>query len=163
MSSTDLKKYTPLIPVVAIILVGISFVAGMQVQKSITKSNAATVVGSANGGTTGGAGGFSGRGGRMGMRPTFGTVSSISGSNLTVTTDASTTVTVTLSSSTQITDGNGATATAGSIKTGDTIAAFGTTSSDGATITATRIRLNPAFGGAGGGNPQPGQSGASTL
>ena len=114
-------------------------------------------------GAADGSGGFARRGGRSGMRPTFGTVSSANGTSLVVKTSGDVTVTVTLSDSTQITDDSGATASASSIKVVDTIAAFGTASSDGSSVTATRVRLNPAFGGGGGSQQtQPDSSGAVT-
>ena len=129
--------------VCAVIIAGsLSFLGGMQYQKSKNK----TTVDAAGFNTQsfgGGATTFGGPNG--GMRPTRGTVASITGETMKVTTQSGET-TVALSSKTSVTDAaTNASASVGDIKVNDTVLVFGTTGSDN-TITATQIILNPPVG-----------------
>lgn len=105
--------------------------------------------------------GFGGaRGSRSGGRPTFGTVSSLSGSTLVVTDSAGTAKNVTLTATTTYTSGDGSTtATQADLTAGTSVAAFGTAATDG-TVTATRIIINPSAPG-GGAAPPAGSSQAN--
>jgi hypothetical protein len=73
-----------------------------------------------------------------------GTVASVSASSFTLSTSAGQNVTVTKASSTTYTTGTGPTS-AGAIKTGESVLVLGTT--NGTTITATRVIVQPAGGG----------------
>lgn len=127
--------------IIAVILVAVSFVSGMQFQKSLKPAVAvAGGQGKAFGGVAGG------RGGRFGgARPIFGTVTSISGTTMTITSQTGNTVTVLLAGNPTISN-NGASASVSDIATGASVAVVGTAGTDG-TIAATRILLNPSFGG----------------
>ena len=122
---------------VGLVLVAIiSFVGGMQFQKSLKP----IVTTSANGTMVpGGGSGFA----RSGNRPTFGTVASISATSMSVTTRSGSTVTVSLSGNPTVTD-NGATSSLSAIATGDTVAVVGTVANG--SVNATSIVLNPSFG-----------------
>jgi len=129
--------------VAVVILCGLSFAGGMAYQKHRTRSAQVSTAGNASTGFSGGHGGFAG-GHHLGG---FGQVTAVSSSSITITnqrTNASTTYTIT--SSTTITD-NGQTVSASDIQTGDTVII--TTSGSGST-TATRILVNPSFGGGSG-------------
>ena len=121
----------------------LAFAGGMEFQHTRTKTLATTPAAGQFGSTNpSGSGRFSGFGGQ---RPTFGQVTSISGSTMVVQNQSGSSVTVSLSGNPAITDATGATVTSSDIQVGETVVVSGTTSSDG-TITATRIRLNPSFG-----------------
>jgi hypothetical protein len=142
------SKLTGLLPLGFLAVAGLAFWGGIVVQKDfLTKAVTALTASVQSSGTAGAAGGGSGR--RFGGRPTLGTVSSLSGSTLVVKT-SSADVTVDLTSSTMITNG-GSAASVSDIATGDTVAVIGTAASDG-TVTATRVLLNPSFGGASSGS-----------
>jgi hypothetical protein len=142
----NIQKNLPLLLTIgAIVLVGVSFVLGMQAQKLLAKSSSTTASsqGQQGAGSQFG-GGFAGARGQ-GRRPTLGTVTSFDGTTIIMTNSQSgATTKVTVSASTQVTDSSGNAASATDIKTGDTVSAFGTTGSDG-TVSATRIRLNPTI------------------
>ncbi|MDB5178191.1 MAG: hypothetical protein JWN01_134 [Patescibacteria group bacterium] len=96
--------------------------------------------------------GFGGGGGRrFGGRPTFGTVSSLSGTILTITDTSGTAHAVTLTADTTYTNGDRTAATQADLKAGTSVAAIGQAGSDGA-ITATRILINPQMPSGGGGS-----------
>lgn len=133
--------------IIAVVLMGLSFYGGIAYQKSKqpkTASSAAGAFGSSSGGSGGGGGRFSGQ------RPTIGSVTAISATSITVQ-DSRTgsSVTLSITNSTQITD-NGQTVAASDIQTGDTVLVTASTSSSSQ---ASRILVNPSFGG--------GSSGAS--
>lgn len=121
---------------VAIILCGLSFLGGVQYQKGHAHRQMA--------GTQAGAG-FRGRGGfRTGQRPVIGTVTAVSSDSLTINNNRTgNSQTFKISSTTTI-NNNGSTSSVSDIKNGDTVFVQ-TSSSD--TSTATRIILNPSFGG----------------
>ena len=115
-----------------------------------TAAKATTLASSSSGGS--GSGGFGGGGRFGGQRPVFGTVASVSGDTITVNnTRSGQTETVNVTSSTTYSDGSGggASESLASISDGTTIAATGTTTNG--TMTATRIIVNPSFGGFSGG------------
>lgn len=123
----------------ALVLIGISFLGGIQYQKSHT--SAAPVAATAAPGQN-----FQGGGGRQGgfggRRPTTGTVASIDATNMTITTATGTT-TVLLTASSTVTDGATASAaTLADIKVGEEVLVFGTIGTDD-TLTAQRITVNP--------------------
>ena len=152
-----IKRDPIVLIVVAILLVGVGFVGGMQVQKGLgSKSASATNGPGGYGSTAGGPGGGFRRGGG-----TFGTVSSMNGTTSMVVQNSRTgaNVTVSLSGNPTVTDGSGNSSSISAIATGDTVIVMGSTGSDG-TVTATSIRLNPTFGGVPGGNTSG--SGTST-
>ena len=128
--------------IAVIVLCGLSFVGGVIYQKHSEKTT--TTATSAAGGALG-AGGFSRRGGGN-----FGQVTAVSTTSITLTnqrTNASNTYAIT--GATVITD-NGQTVATSDIQAGDTVV-ITTSTSD--TSTATRILVNPSFGGAG--SPSP--------
>ena len=101
----------------------------------------------AGGGGTGGAGGGAGRGG------TIGTVKSVDGNTITITTANGGTATVTIGSSTTVTKSE--TGSVSDITPGENIVVRGTTGTDG-TTTAQSINVGNApfgFGGGGQGGP----------
>lgn len=137
-------KRDPIVMVVAaVVLVAVGFFAGMQVQKSTGSKTTANAAGPGSFGGQGG-GGF-----RRGGGGTFGTVSSINGTTSMVVQDSrtGTSTTVNFSSSTTVTDGSSSSSLS-AIATGDTVVVMGTKASDGS-VTATRVLLNPSFGGGG--------------
>jgi len=85
---------------------------------------------------------------RRGGRPTFGSISSLSGNALVITDSAGTTHNVTLTSTTAYTSGDGSAAAQSDLTTGTSVAAFGTAAADG-TVTATRVIINPSAPGGG--------------
>jgi hypothetical protein len=136
-------KRDPIVLIVAAILIaGVGFVGGMQVQKGLGSKSASATTGTPGGyGTGGPGGGFRHNG-------TFGTVSSINGTTSMVVQDSrtGTSVTVSLTGNPTVTDGSGNSSSVSAIATGDTVIVMGSTGSDG-TVAATSIRLNPTFGG----------------
>jgi hypothetical protein len=144
MSDAKPKNQTAQFLIVALISALIFGGLGYWIGKG-TSNNSLT---SANAGTSGG-GGFGGNGSfrRMGG---IGSVTAVSPTSITINntrTNAATTYTI--DSSTSITN-NGATATAADIKVGDNVLV----STASATSTAaTRILINPSFGGGGGQTP----------
>ncbi len=143
------KRVTiPMPPLAAVVLVivlcGLSFAGGMAYQKGHTKSTADQPAG-------GFAAGGAGRARRSGGA---GQVTAVSASSITVDDQRSgTSKTYAITSSTAITD-NGQTVAASDIKTGDTVLV---TTDSSTSQTATRILVNPSFGGGfGGGAGQEG-------
>jgi hypothetical protein len=138
-----------LIAAVAIVAGGGGFALGHFTAKPTTAS-ATTGNNSSGGGLdTQGRGRF----GAAGERPTFGTVASVSGNTIVVTNSRTgANVTVNVTSATTYTNSSGAAASLADVTAGTTVAAIGSAGSDGA-IAATRILINPSFGGgpAGGG------------
>lgn len=144
------KTFLPLIVIVGCLLLG--FVGGMEYQKGKTTNTSSTAAG--RNGAAGGYGQFGGRGARRGG---FGQVTAVSNNSITVQnsrTGAAQTYNIT--SSTTVTN-NGASASVGDIKTGDTVIVR-TDPTD--TSTATTIAINPSFGG-GAGAPEPSSQGTS--
>lgn len=150
-TNTSYIKYG-VIAVVALILCGISFSAGMSYQKG-KKTTDTTASTSDNGqfptqggGPGGGMGGFG-----NGQRPNIGEVKAVASDSITVSNQRSgTDQTFKITSSTTV-QSDGSTAAVSDIKAGDTVL-ITTDSSD--TSTATQIVLNPSFG--------PPQGGGST-
>lgn len=131
--------------VVLLLIVSVGgFFGGISYEKGRTSSTGTTVASGQAGG------GFAG-----GTRPRdfsggAGTVSAISSSSITITSQQSATAkTYSITSSTVITD-NGSTVTFSDIQIGDMV--FVTTSSSSSTLAA-RIIVNPSFGGANGTPP----------
>jgi hypothetical protein len=125
-----------------------SFFGGVAYQKGHGKSttSVASTNGTAGGGAIGGAGGGGFRDGQRGAGG-IGPVTAVSSTSITITnqrTNASATYAIT--SNTTITD-NGQTVAASDIQTGDTVFVMASTSD---TTTATRILVNPSFGGGAG-------------
>jgi hypothetical protein len=141
--------------IVALIVAGISFYSGISYQKAHSKTTTAAVTTGTGG--YGGAGGAGG-GGRFSGSHSIGTVSAISATSITVTpTSGATAVTYTINSSTAITD-SGQTVSYSDIQTGDTVLV---TASSSTSTVATRILVNPSFGGFGGGAGGGGGSSSS--
>ena len=147
VKSTQASSKSPLpvnpigLVVVALVIIGLSFYAGVAYQKGKHPGTAAA-------GRT--AGGFARRFG--GQRPDIGQVTAISPTSITVQnsrTGASSTLSIT--SSTQITD-NGQTVTVSDIQSSDTVAVIASTSDSSQ---AARILVNPSFGGGSGSSTAP--------
>lgn len=143
--------YKAIIGVIAVIVIaGISFYGGVAYQKGHDKTTASTV------NTRGSS--FAGGSGRFGGgNRSFGTVSAISSSSITVQPSSGNAVTYTINSSTAITD-SGQTVTYTDIQTGDTVIVSASTSSS---TTAARILVNPSFGGGFGGGGTGGNPSSS--
>ncbi len=141
--------YKAILAVVAVIVIGVGgFFIGINYQKHHGSSTAASTSQAGGPGAGRGFGGFGNR--------AIGTVSAISSSSITISERSGGSKTYTINSSTVISD-NGSTTSSADIKTGDTV--FITLSSSSSTV-ATRILVNPSFGGFGGGGG--GNSGSST-
>ena len=136
--SSNTRYQRPLLlVVVALVIAILGFLAGINYEKNHNKSTS-------NSPTFSGAGHF----GRFGgQRPTFGTVSAVSSTSITVSSVSGSSNTYSITSSTTITD-QGQSASASSIQTGDTVAVIPSSSSSSQ---ASRIIVNPSFGGFGGG------------
>lgn len=130
--------------VAAILLAGLSFYGGVQYQKGRHTATTTTTTGAAGSPSTQGGSRF-----RGGQRPTFGSVTAISSTSITVDSQSGTSTTFSITSSTTITD-SGQTTTTSDISTGDTVAVVASTSDS---TQAARILVNPSFGGGGGSNP----------
>ena len=131
---------------VVVFLCVLSFFGGRQYQKHHG--------GSSNAAASSGRGNFPGGGGFGGARRSggIGSVTAISSSSITVNDQRSgSSKTYSITSSTQITD-NGSTVDYTDIKTGDTVLVSADSSTS---TTATRILVNPSFGG----GMEPGDSG----
>jgi len=142
VSSRQSKKVTiPVGPVLGIVLVvllcGVSFAGGIAYQKHNTKTTTAS--------------NFAAMGGVRRQGGGIGTVSAISSTSITVTSQRTNTdKTYTINSSTTITN-NGQTASVSDIQTGDMVIVVPTSSTSN---TASRILVNPSFGGGFGGGTQ---------
>jgi hypothetical protein len=127
--------------ILALVLLGLSFYGGVVYQKhhepkTVASTNSASRINS----TVAGGGGF--RSG--GARPIFGTVTAIDSSSISVQNSQTGTVsTLTITSSTTITD-NGQSETTSDIQVGDSVAVFSSTT---ASTDASRILVNPSYGG----------------
>ncbi len=155
-----------LIAVAAVLVVGMSFFAGVQYQKGHATS---TLNGTQAGAfSPNGTSGTSGMGGRMGNRAGgFGTVTAVSSSSITITqrefgpnsssSSSGTSKTYTINDSTTVT-ANGSTGSVSDIQTGDTV--FIRTASSTSTV-ATEIRVGD-IGGPGGAQPGTTQSDSSS-
>lgn len=136
------KNKTPVpkiaLPVLGVlVLCGLSFWGGSAYGKGQTKTSAPGLSQSGQFSTMGGPRGIRQGGG-------IGNVTAISDTSITVKNDrTSESKTYTINSSTTITN-DGASATASDIKTGDTVLVEASSSDS---TTATRITLNPSFGG----------------
>ena len=139
-------KLAPLAPIGVLIVLGLTFWGGMLTQKHFGKTSA-TASANTNGTSPSGFGSGTGWSGNFaGRRGTIGTVATISGTAMTVTTMSGSTVTVSLANNPTVTDSSGNASTDSAIAVGDTVLVTGATGSDG-TVRATRVRLNPSFGG----------------
>jgi hypothetical protein len=127
--------------VALIIVVGLSFWGGAQYQKSHSSSKVATTTSSASNFSGGfGGGGYVGRA----AYGSFGTVTAISSTSISVQdTRSGSTKSYVITSSTIITD-NSSTVTYSDIQDGDTVIVTATSTSP---TTATRINVNPSYGG----------------
>ena len=143
-----MKNKIWLLPLVVIVLCGLSFWGGTAYEKGHAKT---TVNSPAAASRFGGAGGAAG-GGRFGsgQRPDIGDVTAVSPTSLTIQDEADgSSKTFSISSSTTFTN-NGASATVSDVKTGDRVLVR--TSGTGSTA-ATAIDINPSFGGGQGAQP----------
>ena len=144
-------KNNMVIMIILVLVAGAAgFFGGMQYQKS----QRARQFGGA-GGQYSGAFGFRGGNGttRNGARPVSGSILSSDDKSITVKLSDGSTMIVLVTGSTTI--NKATTAAKSDLTTGTTVAAFGTTNSDG-TMTATNIQINPMMRGPGGGNnPSP--------
>lgn len=132
---------------VAVIAGGGGFFAGMQYQKSQAPSLANRQAGGTRGGQFGGQ-----RAGANGAnRPVNGQILSADDKSITVKLQDGSSKIVLISGTTQI--NKAATATKTDLTTGQMVAVFGTTNSDGS-VTAQNIQLNPMMR-FGGGSPRP--------
>lgn len=130
-----------------VVLCGLSFAGGAAYQKHQAKPAAQLQGDSSNRGFPGGGQGMR-RGGSIGQ------VTAVSDTSITVNDQrTSSSKTFTINSSTSITD-NGQTVAASDIKTGDTVLVMASSSDSS---TATRILVNPSFGGGFGGNADQSQ------
>jgi hypothetical protein len=134
---------------VTILAVAVAFLAGGAgfALGHFTAAKAATSAAVQQPGSGQGSGGFGGAGAGGGFRRggfgTRGTVSSVSGSTITISDQSGTSRTVTVSSGTTYLNGADRSAAAlSNVTTGTTILAAGQTASDGS-ISATRIIINP--------------------
>jgi hypothetical protein len=149
---------TALLGIVGVIVLGIAFFGGVAYghHSDDTKNNASTnksTTTGANNGNFGGDGGYGDRGhGRMG---TIGQVTAVNGDQFTVTRNDGSTTTVQTSSSTTYENGT-------SVSTGDTVVVQGTANSSGV-VQATRVIINPTFGGFSGGDNPDSTNGNSSV
>lgn len=144
----NLTKTKPVLMglLVAVILVTISFYSGVQYQKGHQSTTSAFNNSSGNSPFGGGGGRFGG----FNSDRVFGQVTAISSSSISVQDSRSNTnVTLTINSSTQISN-NGQTASASSIQTGNSVIVVEDSSN---TSVASRILINPSFGGFGSNSP----------
>ncbi len=132
----------------------ISFLGGVVYQKHHNPVSTATSLT-----TSGNASGFRGKGGYGRRLGSFGQVTSVSSSSITIS-DMRTgsTMTYSVTSTTAVTD-NGQTSSISDIQTGDTVLV--TTSSSSSTV-ATRILVNPSFGGGSSSTPSQPPTGSQT-
>lgn len=143
-----MRNVKVLVPIILVLVgLGVGFFGGFeyrnyQIRKNLTNGgeNFQRFVGNRNG-TMGGQGNVMMRGG------VFGTIFSIDSNGITVKLNDGSSKIVLFSSST--TFANTVSATKNDLKTGDTIAVFGASNSDGS-VTATSVQINPEFG-----RPQP--------
>lgn len=141
--------------VIGVVALGVGFFGGMQYSAYFRQSQFAN--GQFAG--AGGAGGFGGRmmGGQQGLngnrmmggrtggsRPVYGEIVSRDDKSITVKLNDGSSKIVILSSTTSI--NKASTATVQDLKTGDTVAVFGTTNTDGS-VTAQNVQLNPIMRG----------------
>jgi hypothetical protein len=150
-SRPNYMKYG-IVAVVALVLSGMSFGAGMSYQKGKQTNTYAASTNDNGQFLMSGPGEFNGQGGFInGQRPTVGEVLAISSDSITIQSarsDLSQTFKITSSTTVR---NRGATASVSDIKTGDTVLVT-TDSSD--TSTATQILLNPGFRSSGSGGTQ---------
>lgn len=137
-----MKNNSVLITIVVAVVVGAAaFFGGMQYQRTMVAGS--TLAGGYNpGGTMMGQRGSGRFGGAGGGRPVTGKIISQDASSITVQLIDGSSKIVNISGST--TFSKTSTASASDLKTGDTVAAFGTVNSDGS-ITAQNVQLNPMF------------------
>jgi hypothetical protein len=128
--------------IIAIVVGGLAFFGGMKYAQSQRRSSFAGQFGGGAGGRTGGAGG-------NGVRGVTGDIIASDANSITVKmTDGSSRI-VLLSSTTSI--NKAAQATVDDLKTGEKVAVFGQTNTDGS-VTAQSVQINPIMR-IGGGNP----------
>lgn len=158
-TDTNYIKYG-VIAIVALVLCGVSFGAGISYQKGKqpTTSTASTndngQFPAQGGGPGGGMGGF-----RNGQRPNIGEVKAVTSDSITVSSQQSgTDQTFKITSSTTV-QNNGSTASVSDIKAGDTVLIIADSSD---ATTASQIMLNPNFGPPGGGSTQSSPSSPSS-
>lgn len=134
---------------------GLGFFGGMQYQKGQRSAAFGQFGGGfgARGGSGAGGGRFRNGNGAVG------TVLSVDNNSITVKLNDGSSKIVLLTSSTNI--NKAAQATVSDLAVGTTVAAFGTTNSDGS-ITATNVQVNPMMRGPGGPSGSSGASGASS-
>lgn len=136
------------IAVVALVLCGVSFGAGINYQKGKQTTNS-TASANTNGqfpSQGGGQGGF-----RGGQRPNIGEVTAVASDSITVQDSrSSSSQTFKITSSTTVQE-DGSAASVSDIKTGDTVLVVADSSDSS---TAAQIMLNPSFGPPGGGSTQ---------
>jgi hypothetical protein len=142
--SISSKQISYILIIAAVAIIG--FLGGIAYQKSHTNSANTPVAGLAHGG-------FSRYGGGIG------TVSSVSATSISVLDRTGATKTYAITSTTTISN-NGQTVAASSIQTGDRVLII--PSSTGGS-TASRIMVNPSFGGGFGGQAGPGSSTGSST
>jgi len=135
-----------LMVIAAIVIAALGFIGGVQYQKGHQKTSTSSAA-SQNGQPGFGTGGR----GFGGQRPTFGQVTAISASSITVQAQDGTSTTLAITSATAISD-SGQTVTASDISVGETVAVVANSTDK---TQASRILVNPSFGG-------PGASGNST-
>jgi len=144
--------------IVAVIVAALAFFAGMQYQKSQVGSSAASQSGQGGqGGTFNGQRGGGGRAGGRGFGgATVGQILSVDANSITIKLRDGSSKIINLDSSTTISKTD--TASQSDLKTGEMVAAFGMSNSDGS-ITAQNVQLNPMIRGKGmpGGQPSPTQ------
>jgi len=130
---------TLVMALVAVLLLGGGFAAGMQYQKSKVPKVVPTTATAPS--TTGRKGGR--RGGLRGARPVIGQVTAVSATSITVQATSGTSTTFAITSTTAVSN-NGQASAVGDIAVGDSVAVVASTTN---TTQATRILLNPSFGG----------------
>lgn len=140
-----MRNLKPILPIILILVgLGVGFFAGYQYRNYRLKKTVGTMM-NGNGTFQRFIGGRNGgqNGGMMGRGGVFGSILSIDDKGITVKlTDGSSKI-VLFSDAT--TYSNTVVATKSDLKTGENVAVFGTTNSDGS-MTATNVQINPEFG-----------------
>lgn len=140
-----MKNIKPIIPVILILVgLGVGFFGGYEYRNyRLTQTRGGFMIGNGTNGTRFVGGRQGGQGGMMGRGLVVGSIISNDSSSITVKLPDGSTKIVLLGSSTAYS--NTISAAQSDLKTGSSVAVFGTTNSDGSVVAAT-VQINPAFG-----------------